>query len=231
LSVSKAFDLFFDLNIGMLPYIPITLLLAWWVLLRDGLLERRFALAAQLFLLLIAMMIVCTGSRLWNHGTTGPSRYVIWMLPIVVYVVIDAVARVRAARSIYVSLVWVAILSQLGVVMLGGGFKSSVNHTRHTYLAKFVLDHAPALYNPNYEVFDDRTAHRSSVVTRSDSLGFFVHDHRTPVVYRRSGECRKAMVRGRDKEALLDLCGSIPVSKRSFFDDEANKDKTIYIDY
>jgi len=231
LSVPKAFDLFFDLNIGMLPYVPVALLLAWWVWLRDGLLQRRFTLAMQLFVLLMAMMIVCTGSRLWNHGTTGPSRYVIWMLPLVFYVVINDVARVRAVRSVYVSLVWLAILSQLGLVMLGGGFRSSANHTRHTYVAKFVLDHAPALYNPNYEVFDDRTAHRISMVTRSDSLGFFVHDHRTPVVYRRSGECRKAMVRGRDKEALLGLCGSIPVSKQSFFDDEANRDKTIYVNY
>jgi hypothetical protein len=201
------------------------------VLVRDGLIKRKLTPSLQLFVLLFVMMFACTPSALWNHGTTGPSRYIIWMLPIVFYVLIDEVSRIRSARSVYVSFLWIAIVVQGLIIIGGGGFTSSVNHTRHTAAARFVLNHFPSLYNPTHEIFAARTTHLAVPVETSETFGFVVGEHATPVVYRYKGKCKKAMVKGKDEEALKDLCGCIPESKKAFFENDDNREKTIYINY
>lgn len=231
MSVYKAMELFFDLNIGMLPYIPVALILFFGVVVRDVWSKRRLTVNLQLLLLLFVMMFACTPSALWNHGTSGPSRYVIWMLPIVFYVVVAGAGGQKPARSWYASLLWIAIAVQAVIVFGGGGFTSNLNHTRHTAAAAFVLDHFPSLYNPTHEIFAARTTHRIVPIETSEEFGFVVGEHATPVVYRYKGKCKKALVKGKDLKALEEMCGYVPASKKAFFENGDNLEKTTYVNY
>jgi hypothetical protein len=231
MSVYKAFELFFDLNIGMLPYIPVALLMFFGVVFRDALFRRKLTVGLQLFILLFIMMYACTASSLWNHGTTGPSRYIIWMLPVVFFVIIKEVDQIKSRKLMYVSILWIAIAIQTLIVFRGGGFTSVLNHTRHTPAAAFVLSHFPALYNPTPEIFAVRTTRHIVNVTKTESDGFIIGEHATPVVYRAGEKCRKALAKGKDAQALKDLCGYIPRSKTAFFENQANQEKLTYVNY
>jgi len=200
LSAARTSELFFDLNLGMLPYLPMTVPLFLILLIREVAKGPRGPALRSAFLLL-AMAVLCTPTDHWNHGTTGPSRYVIWMLPLLFLALVEAYSR---ARSRPLLLAVAGALSVQAVVTLAhGGFTSRLDHNRHSYLARFILDRAPTLYRPSPAIFVERTLH----IALEDEQRL-----PTPVVYRRGGRCRKALVR---KEELADLEGtcSSPASK------------------
>jgi hypothetical protein len=221
ISISKALELLFDLNIGMLPYIPIPLIISLGIMARDIVLKRKFSLSLQLFLVMLPMMVLCSSTNLWNHGTCGPNRYVIWMLPLVFYIVISEVQSIPLQtlnRRIYLSLLWIAIAIQGFIVVYGGGFIPHETYIHHTPLARFVLNHFPALYNPTTEIFIKRTRRRDELY---DGI----------VVYYYNNKCRKALVKGKEEKQLIDLCGYIPKRYINRFRNKENEERRIYINY
>jgi hypothetical protein len=75
-----------------------------------------------------------------------------------------------------------------------------MDHLRHSYLAAFVLEHEPGLYNPSPEIFAERT------------LGHEVPHEAIPnqqaVVYGADHECHKALLQKRHWPELLSRCGA-----------------------
>jgi len=196
LSFARGLDLFFDLDLGMLPYAPVSLLL--FLLLAIGALirgkDRRILKDA---LLLLALAFACTANSNWNNGTTGPSRYVTWMMPILLVSVVQGARGTKARSRVSTIALLVALFSQAAVLAARGAFLSREDHLEHSWAARLVLDHAPRLYNPTFEIFWERTSHREGWPEG-------------PVVYERDGQCRKALVRRRDLEELRVRCGSLP---------------------
>src|SRR6185295_670407 len=86
LSLGKALELFFDLNLGMLPYLPLALLGAVAAPLVQIASGRQARPLVALWAVLLGMALICSSSGNWNHGTSGPSRYTIWMLPLVLVI-------------------------------------------------------------------------------------------------------------------------------------------------
>lgn len=218
-SLFKALELFFDLNVGMLPYIPLALVLFFGILARDAFIRRRVVFGHTFVPLLLAMMLACTPTILWNHGTTGPNRYVIWMLPLVFYVLANEISSSAPGRKLYCLALWTTIAVQFAIVLRFGGITPKNTQTHHTYLAKFVLNHFPALYNPTHEIFIARTLHRTSAEPEG------------PVVYYYKGECRKALVDITDQSELESLCRIIPDSKRRFFSSGGQSKERFYVNY
>ncbi len=221
ISPYKTSELFFDLNIGMLPYIPFTLLLAAWSIGRDIMVKKRITLNLQLILIVVIMMALCTATLNWNHGTSGPSRYVIWMLPLVFFIVVaqnTSAFTSAPSRILYASLLWLAIAMQMILVCCGGGFRPEETHGHHSYLARFILNHVPALYNPSEEIFIERTVQHE---------GPYVG----PVIYRYRGLCRKALIKGKDSQQLAQSCDCVPDSYKEYLADVTHAENFIYIDY
>jgi len=221
MSFGKGVELLLDLNIGMLPYIPVTLVLFFWQVGRALLPSVRSWLAFQLLGLLLAMMWLCTATWNWNHGTSGPSRYVIWMLPVVYFVASGLHVAPAASGSPTggASLgLGLAVASQVIIVLARGGMIPRQDYHEHSYLARLTLRCCPSLYNPSYEVFAARTLHHSD-------------PFKGPVVYKDHGFCRKALAKGDHRSALEGLCGSIPKDAASFFDDPENSRKWTYVNY
>jgi len=223
ISLFKVWELFFDFNLGMLPYLPITLFLFFWVIIRSLFTERKFSLEIQIFLLTIAMMLLFTTVVSWNHTTSGPSRYLILMLPLIFYTLIiqpEVVNYERIKAPIYAYSLLLAVLVQIIIVSYGGGFVSNMpNRYLHGPLARFILNRYPALYSPSKEIFVERTVH------------LYGAEVKKPVIYNYKGKCKKVLAKGKHKELILQSCGYIPEKYNKFFENEDNSEKLIYLNY
>ncbi len=186
LSLRRALDLLLDPDIGLLPYAPLTLVVAGAaVALRPSRPEVEDAI------LLFAMAFACTVVTNWNSGTSGPSRYGVWLLPLAV----DIVARSaggpsRALRAAAV----LAVAVQAAIAIGRGGPHAGDDHLRHSAVATVVLDRWPSLYDPDFEVFTERTRHEEG-----PPMG--------PVVFVVEGRCRKALLQSRHRRELTLMCG------------------------
>src|SRR5262249_8784857 len=160
LSARKALELFLDLDLGLLPYVPIALLGAAAAPLLAWRSRPTARLALETWGVLLAMAFLCTATVNWNHGTAGPSRYGIWMLPLVFDLLLLPLAAAEVSPRVRKGVVVVAVLAiaaQGAVVVARGGFDPRPDYLEHSYAARFVLRHAPSLYNPSPEIFVERT--------------------------------------------------------------------------
>lgn len=198
-SPRKILELWVDPNIGMWMYAPVAVSLfaaaALWALL----VRRAGAPAAQLLGVLIVMMALASTTLNWNHGTAGPSRYVIWMLPLVFYGVASLQPKPRSGwRKAYALGLIASVVAQAGILVALGGRAPHFGYLEHSPLARLVLRRAPALYNPTPEIFAERTRQQEEP---SPFAVFFSR-----------GGCRKALVAVRDLDLLKAVCSRVPDS-------------------
>jgi hypothetical protein len=223
-SLRKALELFFDPNLGLLPFVPVTLALFLGVGVWSARARRGLPESTQILLLVFALALGCSANRNWNNGTSGPSRYAVWVLPLLVHVVVttEEAAELRRTRRLYTRGLWLAVAVQAAVVAARGGFTSRMDYLEHSAPARFVLEHAPALYNPSHEIFVERT-------TGSEAAA------EGPFVYARGGRCFKALAKRKHEAALIERCGGVPESRRAFFAARPRSDaearEWVYVDY
>jgi hypothetical protein len=136
----------------------------------------------------------------FNHGSSGPSRYVIWMMPIL-FVTLAAEARGRVALLALA----LAAAVQAGIVVSRGGLIARYHYLEHSALAAYVLDRWPGLYDPDYEVFIKRTLHVEGRPTNG------------PYAYVVRGRCRKVLANRSHEAEVRQLCGDIPERYLPFF--------------
>jgi hypothetical protein len=199
LSVVRALDLLFDPNLGLLPHAPVTVALgflgALWAL---G--HRRLFPATLVFGVLPLLMYACTANSNWNNDTSGPSRYVVWLLPLLAFVAAaETGGPASRAPSRWAGMaLGLAVVTQAGGVVVRGGPLAPSDFLQHSPAARLVLDRWPALYSPAPEVFVERTIGHEGPFTG-------------PVIYRdAAGRCRKAWVQWRHARALVAACGPPP---------------------
>jgi len=200
LSALRALDLAIDLNLGLLPHAPVTLALGLGVAL-VGLLRRRPQPALEVLLLLPLLAIACTANSNWNNDTAGPSRYVVWMFPLLAFAAAGGGgAPERPPGRAAAWALALALATQAVPLAARGGPLAPSDFLRHSMAARYVLDRWPRLYRPAPEVFVERT------------LG---HEgpYEGPVVYLDAvGRCRKAWLQPRHTEKLTELCGAPPAA-------------------
>jgi hypothetical protein len=224
LSALRALDLAIDPNLGLLPHAPLTLLLGVGGAL--GALRRRQAWPALLvFVLLPLLAFACTANSNWNNDTSGPSRYVVWMLPILAFVAAGEIAFGPMRRLGHVG-AWalgLAIATQAAIAAERGGPLAPSDFLQHSKAARILLDRWPRLYRPAPEVFVERTLHHEGAFEG-------------PVVYRDAkGRCRKAYLQWRHAEALLAQCGPPPGAAAARLEESARRREVkrdwTYVDY
>ena len=201
LSVRRALDLALDPNIGLLPHTPVLIALAALTGVAALARGRWRDLETQLLVTAAGVAVASTFNVNWNNATTGPSRYALWALPLLLWAV--AAPGTRPHRP---ALLAAACLVQAAIVMARGGPLAPVDYLRHSVAARAVLDRWPALYDPTPEIFVERTTGRE-------------HEFPPPPFVHRGedGRCRKALLRIRFAEALEHACGPIPAGQRGRF--------------
>jgi len=221
--LGKAAGLMLDLDLGLVRYAPLTVLLAlaFVPLIARG---RWRRLEGALLAVLALLMLACSATGNWNHGTTGPSRYVVWLFPMIAYLLVlgpTATDLLRRHPRVFTSILIVAAGAQVVVAAARGGVQSPLDYLDHSRLARAVLDRWPSAYSPPEEVFRERTAH-----TEVDLDGPFIHE--------RDGQCRKALARWKHADMLLAHCGPLPDDVRPFFESrppKEEKSRWVYVNY
>jgi hypothetical protein len=224
LSALRALDLAIDPNLGLLPHAPLTLLLgvgAAFAALRG----RRVRTALLVLVLLPLLAYATTANGNWNNDTSGPSRYTVWMLPILAFAAAGEIA-LGPTRPLGRAAGWalgLAVATQGVAVLARGGPLARSDFLEHSWAARAVLDRRPSLYRPAPEVFVERTLHHEGAFEG-------------PVVYRdASGRCRKAWLQWRQAEALIAACGEPPGPMGERLRAEAGRRETkrgwTYVDY
>lgn len=219
ISAHRVQELLIDPNMGMAPYIPIAFALFLGIVVRDIAARRRCTPAVQYLVVMLAMMAAAASTGNWNSDTAGPSRYVVWMFPLV-FAVVAGEPLAWPPRSVRAGAYQVAVaLALLWPVFLfsstGGFFVSRVSWLRHTGLASFVLRQAPAWYNPTAELFLKRTLSQEPVL---DPFAIFWD----------RGRCRKVLVRWSERARLERVCGGPPSSTRDAPQGGTGEDRFIY---
>ena len=213
MSLSKALDLLLDLNIGLLPYIPgvVALAVVALVVLRG----RPRITAAACWAAFFAGALGASAGIVWNFGTSGPSRYAVWLSPFL----LAAAAQLGRARWGSAALA-AALAVQAAVALTRLPEWGEDDHREHSYAAVFVLRHWPALYNPHHDVFLERTP------------ALFANG---PAVFRRGTRCRKALAQKRHARDLASACGPLPADFVTWTEDVARtghgRDLWRYVDY
>jgi hypothetical protein len=223
MGIGKALGLLLDPELGLVRYAPLTVgLLAAVVLMAVRGPFRR--VEGALVVVLALMMLLSSATGNWNHGTTGPSRYVVWMFPVIAYLLTmgpTATHLLARPRRTWMVLLAVAVLAQAAVAAARRGVRSPLDYLEHSTMARAILDRWPAAYAPLPEVFRERTAHTEA-------------DLDIPFIHERDGRCRKALARWKHADALRARCGPMPDDVRAFFDarpPKEEKGRWIYVDY
>ena len=157
LSAARALDLALDPNLGLLPHAPLTLALAFAVALAAAARRRARARAAGARAR-AASRVACTANSNWNNDTAGPSRYVVWIFPLLAFVA--AGGAQLPERPLGRAAGWalaLALATQAVPLLARGGPLAPSDFLRHSWAARLVLDRWPRLYNPAPEVFVERT--------------------------------------------------------------------------
>jgi hypothetical protein len=214
MSLSKALDLLLDLNIGLVPYIPgvVLLALAAQIVTRG---RERLTVAAC-WAAFFAGALGASAGIVWNFGTSGPSRYAVWLSPFLIAAA-SQLGRTRGGAAALAA----AVAVQAGITVTRLPEWGEDDHTRHSSAATFVLNRWPALYNPHHDVFLDRTP------------ALFPNG---PAVFRdQAGRCRKALAQKRHAGDLASACGALPADFVSWTEDVARtghgRDLWRYVDF
>ena len=155
------------------------------------------------------MAFACTATMNWNSGTTGPNRYAIWLLPIILWGVASAPRLPRVALA-------AAVVVQAAITLARGGLHARPDYLEHSYAARLALRHAPAWYNPTPEIFWKRTTHSDLPPDE-------------PVIYEEEGVCLKALARPGGAEAIRKRCGRVPPEAEAFLSGEGAEWR--YVDF
>ncbi|MED0738689.1 hypothetical protein [Aneurinibacillus thermoaerophilus] len=148
ISLNKILSLFFDLNFGLIIYVPVLLLTLIWLALKLD----RVAISGLILLLLIA--IICSTQANWNSGMMYINRYSVWMIPIIIVSILRFI--ISLDRRKFIKYVMIFTLTT-GVVSFYCMYEQDYqNYLKFGPVTKLILSNFPSLYNPPYEVFVER---------------------------------------------------------------------------
>jgi hypothetical protein len=162
----RLFSLLFDLNQGMLIGVPGVLLgfaiAAGIVFHLRSVREQRLLYVALALGALTALLGVlpALGTLNWNSGCSVFMRYAYWGAMPVLVTLLGVTARL--AKGLDVVMVGPAAVAQLSLLAVYGVTGASTAYTRHGPVARLVMAHLPAFYNPVPEVFFERSLGREA---------------------------------------------------------------------
>ena len=188
-NINKLFSFFFDLNQGLILGMPAILIASIFILFCSLIVLIKWSRPVvckllndvnfdyKSILLVVASLLMAWGTTIltnWNSGQSVFIRYAVWAgAPLVVYLVIN-LAKFKK---------WLFIVLCIIAIQV---FNTCINHAYYaengefimSQTSKFVLNHYPSIYNPEPEIFIERTL---GAAVSTDTRTTIVD---TPVVYR-----------------------------------------------
>lgn len=186
---ARLVSFFFDLNQGAIVGLPVAMALVLFQLAgRERLRWLPHTVAAVLFSVLMAIPSLSTVN--WNSGASGMMRYAFWGGMPLLYL---ALVYLQHARRLPLLLVTAMLVIQAGSVV----YARSYQNVEFSPLARFMLARFPALYEPDPEIFLERTVHADGAA----------RDH-VVAAYPSADKPRKILLDADNPLAHAALCGS-----------------------
>lgn len=149
ISTHRALDLFFDLNFGLLLFIPLILLLAIFLCFKKN------KICLKLSLLILLMAYICSAQMNWNSGMQFVNRYSFWMIPFLFMGTLDYFSNIDK-NKFKKMLIGFFITTTIPLFIYR---IINYDYGQFSPIAKIVLSLKPSLYNPEYETFSERVTH------------------------------------------------------------------------
>ncbi|MBV9468656.1 MAG: hypothetical protein JO316_01890 [Abitibacteriaceae bacterium] len=163
ISWSRFWGFFFDLNQGLLPYVPGLLALSL-VAVAYTIRQRNWK-ALYLGLLLFPIILSAAMTHDWISAMAGLMRYAIWMLPIFAWFAIEALPDTPQLRWAVAA----AVILQGLILTTGDGSRDTLTVK---WPARLVWNYAAAQYNPPYIIFAQRVAGTYGPATAALPIGY-----------------------------------------------------------
>jgi len=201
----------FDLNLGFLPYFPI-LLIILFVTLILAIIKKSISIVMIISGFLMTV-ILYAGMPHINSGMTTIARYNAWASPFLVFCASALLPVLLKSTNTKRLLSGLCAISAVLTVTVTGVVMS---HHRGDYvffnpIAKAVLEHAPALYNPLPSTFIGRTRHIDWGYTHTHEPTIYANENgfvRKILVPRGTAHMVMDMVYG-DEQALYELAQKV----------------------
>lgn len=174
---------FFDLNQGLIVGGPLLLPLFFILYLRK-VYTQKWNVDLLFFPVLLAFVYVVAGQANWNAGCYVIQRYAMWGIPVILVFVIF---HLSASRSSLVILTVMTLFQ--GFWIYQKAYDGSSGYISHKQYVQWIFQNHPEVYNPDPEIFAERTAYRE---------GFSEYD--SPFIYWSPGHLKILVHRNRVKE-------------------------------
>lgn len=154
--LSKIQSLFFDLNFGMILFIPMVIIFFIIIIIKNTI-KKPFN-SVLYIVILFAICLFCAFQRNWNPGISGINRYSVWITPILIYYICFEFEDFKniLLNKIYTYGIFTSIIITFFIITGNGMFKTKLDYREFTPISKIVLVNFPQLYNPQYEIFYER---------------------------------------------------------------------------
>ena len=205
-----------DLNLGFWGWMPLLVLLFVPAVVMV-IIKKEWKLTSIAIGLLLT---ICAYSLmdLINCGMTGMARYNAWASAILVIFIVLALEKTVCNKLLKRIISILLIVSGILTTFLGGYYKKTtwMSYLELTPQAKFVLDHAPELYNPYPATFISRTMHIDGA-----------YDYTIPAYYADSqGYVRKLLVNHTTLDYFMERLSGDPIVVDEIKEDLLNMDYT-----
>lgn len=175
-TLNKILSLLFDLNFGLIIYIPVLVLGLFYLCFRKN------KLAIVTLILLLCIGFVDATQFNWNSDLNLVHRYAFWLIPFIIIVNIKLIEELDVKKLKYMFLIY---LITTGFWLVYGLDRAATYYAKFQPIAQFVLNTAPALYNPDADVFAERTTQVES----------YPIEARLPITYYYKTEMRKTLIK------------------------------------
>ncbi len=153
ISWDRIAGLFIDLNSGMLPYIPIILLISVIMIPYSVFIKHDYRIII-IWSITLGLAIASTTTLNWNCGIMYIFRYAVWILPLLI--VITVLLSEYTTHYLATLLLLIALIST-GLITTGCLLDHrGDNYLTFNHLSKEIMVMYPGLYDPNYEIFGER---------------------------------------------------------------------------
>ncbi len=180
ISVTRIIGFYVDLNQGMILSVGLFLLLymvllvhRWIIMIRN----RKAEFWDLMPVVILLMTILVSSMSNWNHGMAIVNRYAVWIgVPLLFHVFhLMQDFSIRVQLPLVVS----ALISQVLLLMVHLPFNQfDWSNLQHMPIAKWVLDHHPAWYNPDPQIFISRTNRVFDFTKNSSPIVYCNHENK-----------------------------------------------------
>ncbi|WP_410016128.1 hypothetical protein [Sodalis sp. C49] len=174
-SPHRLYEIFFDLNQGMILFIPFQMLTLIIVFVSHFFYHKNKIHKLPIFLIFLSVIaaIPCLSTINWNPGGQNILRYSYWLSVPIIFSFAEVYSTLKIKKWLLL-LLFITVSAAL-TFLSANNFVFSRDCLEHSPVAKFIMGGYPLFYNPDPEIFIERSLSKEnygSFFNSNKSLAF-----------------------------------------------------------